>query len=158
MTIELHLLRDIHNAGTLGVLQVAGHKLYTIERPWIPHPDGGRSGARFESCVSIGSYRVVPHRSEKYAQAWALVNPGLDVYYQPRDVPRGREQQARVAILIHAGNFWWDVVGCIAPGKERAKLNGGWMVRESRSAMNELRTLIGRAADVVLFVTSKGGG
>lgn len=153
MSIALLLVRDTREGPcTLGILFVGNHKLHTMERAWIPNPYGGRSGARFESCVSDGTYRLIPHRSEKYPLAWALVNPELDVYHQPRDVPQSRLAQARQTILIHAGNYWHDLLGCIAPGRGRAKLNGEWMVQSSRDAMNILKTVIGVTLDVTLTI------
>jgi hypothetical protein len=152
--VTLDLLRDIRTPHcTSGVLTVGGSKLYAIERPWIPNPDGGRSGKRFESCVAAGTYKLIPHRSEKYVGSiWALINPTLDVYHQPGDVPPGRELQARVAILIHYSNYWWEVLGCIAPGKSRGKHQADWAVWRSREAMNDIKTVIGNKLDVTLTI------
>jgi hypothetical protein len=133
---------------TLGILEINGHRLHTIERPWIPNPDGGKGGKRFESCVAEGTYRLDVHRSEKFGQVWALVNPLIDVYHWPADVPRGREPQARVCILIHAANFAHEVLGCIAPGLHRGKVGNEWMVGESRDALNRIKTVLGNRLDV----------
>lgn len=143
-------LRDVHC--TLGILTVGNHKLHSMERAWIPHPGGGRSGARFESCVSDGTYRLLPHRSEKYPQAWALVNPELDVYHFPWDVPHARDGLARSTILIHPANFAHELLGCIAPGRSRAKIGNSWMVQSSRDAMNLIKTVIGSMLDVTLTI------
>lgn len=149
----LTLTRDLSTPQlTLGTLIIGGHKLHTIERPWIPNPDGGKSGKRFESCVSVGEYRLEAHHSEKFATAWALVNRELDVYHWPDDVPKGKEARSRVAILIHSGNYVRDVVGCIAPGRARSKLDDGWMVAQSRDAMNIIKTVIGTSLDVRLVI------
>jgi hypothetical protein len=151
--MNLTLTRDLRDSScVLGILEVNGHKLNTIERPWVPNPDGGRSGKRFESCVSAGSYRLETHRSEKFGNVWALVNPLLDVYHWPDDVPRGRESQARVAILIHAANWAHEVLGCIAPGRNRVRSNNRWMVTSSRDAMNLLKTVIGNKLDMTLTI------
>jgi hypothetical protein len=153
MSLSLLLTRDLREPEcTLGTLLVGTHKLHTIERGWVPNPFGGRSGARFVSCVSDGTYRLIPHRSEKYPVAWALVNRELDVYHFPQDVPAHRVAQSRQTILIHAANFWWDVTGCIGPGRMRAKVSGEWMVQSSRDAMNLLRTVIGSTLDVALTI------
>jgi hypothetical protein len=44
------------------------------------------------------------------------------------------DSHERYAVLIHAGNWSHDVVGCIAPGLER----NGNMVTNSRDAMKEI--------------------
>lgn len=154
MSLDLHMIRDLREPYcTLGVLTVGGHKLHTMERPWLPNPDGGRSGRRFESCVSDGTYKLEPHRSEKFGNVWALVNPALDVVHWPDDVPRGREAQTRAAILVHAANFWHEVLGCIGPGRARTKVNGRWMVTSSRDALNVIRTVVGGHLDLTLTIT-----
>ena len=153
MSLDLFLTRDLREGQcTLGVWVVGGHKLHTMERAWLPDPDGGRSGRRFESCVSDGTYKLEPHRSEKYPLAWALVNPELDVYHYPADVPPSRRAQARQTILVHPANYWYDLLGCIGPGRSRAKVNGEWMVAASRDAMNILKTVIGATLDVTLTI------
>lgn len=151
--MNLSLLRDTRETYcTLGIMEVGGHKLNTIERPWIQNPDGGRSGKRFESCIAPGIYRLEIHRSEKFGNVWALVNPALDVYHWPGDVPRGKENQARVAILIHAANHVFEVLGCIAPGKNRVRSGGQWMVTASRDALNLIKTVIGNKLDLTLTI------
>ena len=154
--MNLILTRDLRDPGgryTLGHIKIGGHSLHSMERGWVPNPDGGRSGARFTSCVAAGIYRLVRHNSEKYPLSWALVNPSLDVYHQPDDVPPGRESQARVAILVHAGNYWHDVLGCIAPGHERVRQrNEQWMVTRSRDAMNLIKTVIGSQLSLTIEI------
>jgi len=154
MSLDLFLTRDLRETYcTLGVWDVRGHKLHTMERAWIPNPDGGKSGKRFESCVSDGIYKLEPHRSEKFPLAWALVNPALDVFHYPQDVPPSRIAQARQTILVHPANYWHDLLGCIGPGRSRAKVNGEWMVQQSRDAMNLLKTVIGSTLDVTLTIS-----
>lgn len=153
MSFIIELIRDHREVYcTLGKMMVGQHRLETMERPWIPNPDGGKSGKRFESCIAAGSYRLVAHRSDKYPLAWALTNPALDVYYQPNDVPKGREKQGRVAILIHPANVWYELLGCIAPGRSRSKQQGIWGVWSSREAMNLIKTVIGNKLDVTLTI------
>lgn len=158
MSFGIELIRDHREPYcTLGKMLIGHQRLETIERPWIPNPDGGRSGKRFESCVAAGTYRLLSHRSDKYPLAWALINASLDVYYQPSDVPKGREAQARVAILIHPANFWHELLGCIGPGRSRSKYNGEWMVSSSRDAMNLIKTVIGNKLDVMLTISWADG-
>jgi len=139
----LTLLRD-HRDGrcTLGRLTLPdGAVLHTIERTWVPNQHGGRSGEKHVSCIAPGTYTLRSHTRPSGDRVWALVNPELDVYYLPSDVPEGREDATRTLILIHAGNFWYDIIGCIAPGLSRnmAGPNGTWMVTSSRLAMRAVR-------------------
>lgn len=157
MPLLLELRRDPNTRTdcTLGVLTVLGFgtRLQTIERPWIPNELGGKSGVKYESCVAEGTYNLVRHLRPSGEKAWALVNHELDVYYLPHEVPRGREKQTRTLVLIHAGNYVHDVVGCIAPGMARTRTReGGWMVERSREAMNALRTMVGDTFDVKLRI------
>lgn len=157
MALILELRRDpnFRDDCTLGVLTVLGFptRLQTIERPWVLNPLGGKSGAKYESCVAEGTYNLTRHLRPSGEKAWALVNHELDVYYLPSDVPKGREKMTRTLVLIHAGNYVHDVVGCIAPGMARTKTReGGWMVERSREAMNVLRTMVGETYDVKLRI------
>lgn len=155
--MDLTLRRDYHGDDcTLGILRAGGRSssLHTIERPWRPDQEG-RGGCAFISCVPRGTYRLTRHTRPSGEQTWALSNPGLDVFYLPDDAQRAnRASCARTLILIHAGNYWWDVVGCIAVGRERRQYEAGkWMVTHSRDSMNRLRTLIGSTLDLTLTIT-----
>jgi hypothetical protein len=63
----------------------------------------------------------------------ALRNSDLGVYYQQGEVP---DEGGRYLILIHAGNWLRNVVGCIAPGMTRIiDDDGNPMVTSSRATM-----------------------
>lgn len=127
---------------TLGNLTVGDRTFATVERPWIPNPKG-RGGMPRQSCVPIGSYRVIPHHSVNFPNTYALVNHDLGVYYQPNDAPKGQDW-GRVAILIHVGNFVRNVIGCIAVGMEHGTLGGEPAVLRSGRAMRELDQILAR--------------
>lgn len=136
---------------TLGILEVNGRgKFHTVERPWVPGPEGTVCGHQQTSCIGTGIYRAEPRETEARGKHWILSNPVLGVYRMPQDVPGG--VYARTLVLIHAANWAHELLGCIAPGKERAKTDGEWGVTQSRAAMNELRTLIGNTYDLQLEV------
>lgn len=120
---------------TLSKLTLGFETLDTIERPWIPDLIG-RGGRKGISCVPKGLYRLVPHDTEAHPKTWALVNPELDVYHQPDDVPVAKRQYARTAVLIHAANYAHELRGCIAPGLRRG-VNVVW---DSRRAMHRIQT------------------
>lgn len=136
---------------TMGVLEVAGKRFFTMERPWIPDPVG-KAGVKYRSCICEGTFRVTPFTRPSGEKAFRISNPSLDVYEDPFQVPRGKEDSARTLVLIHAANYVFDVIGCIGPGMERTKTLKGWMVTSSREAMNQIRTLIGATYDISLLI------
>ena len=154
MTIKLLLNRDIATPlETCGWLTFNDRKWATIERPWVACPLGGKAGKKGFSCVPPGEYKLEPHSGD-YVNVWSLVNPELGVYHWPWDVPKGREETSRTAVLIHAANWAYELRGCIAPGKHRLKDGRGhWYVKNSRDALNEIRTLVGRHVDLTLVIT-----
>ena len=108
---------------------------YTLERPWI---GGVPGGVPFRSCVPDGTYELVEHQRQNGDLVFALRNPDLGVYYTEEE--RG-DQPGRYLILIHAGNYVEDVVGCIAPGIDRTIHNNRRMVTSSRKAMDKIMSL-----------------
>lgn len=146
------LTRDQYLADcTLGVLEVAGKRFFTIERPWLPDPVG-KAGVKYRSCVCEGAFRLTPFTRPSGEKAFRLSNPTLDVFESPTDVPKGREDSTRTLVLIHAANYVYDVIGCIGPGMSRLKTPQGWMVANSREAMNQIRTLVGMTFDLTLLI------
>jgi len=131
----LVLVRDCYGpTATMGKFFLAeGGVLHTIERPWVKGPNPG--GMPFESCVPDGVYQLVPHKRPDGAETVALVNEDLGVWYQKDDRP---SDWGRYLVLIHAGNYVDDVVGCIAPGLARTIHNNRMMVGSSRDAMRRL--------------------
>lgn len=139
MSEKLLLVRDQpENPGdpTMGVLTFGDHELQTIERPWIPDPDGNLGGAPFRSCVPDGLYSLRLHTRGDGTIVPALFNADHGVYYTQAEMPDGK---GRYKILIHVGNYVDDIVGCIAPGTGRA---AGPMVTSSRAAMNTLMSFL----------------
>ncbi len=71
----------------------------TLELPW-------KDNERYISCIPVGQYEVKKHTSEKYSQCFWVQNvPG------------------RFEILIHRGNFFTDILGCILPGVAFTDIN-----------------------------------
>lgn len=137
---------------TLGFLEVAGKRFFTIERPWEAHPQG-LAGAEFRSCVAEGSYRLLPFTRPSGEKTFALSNPQLDVYQAPYDIPRDRHGLARCLILIHAADYVHDVLGGIGPGLDVSRDRNGWLVTSSRDAMNQIRTLVAHKFDLTLIIS-----
>src|SRR6185436_15451706 len=111
---------------TLGVLEVDGKKLHTIEPPWIPHPSGGQAGAHFISRIPPGVYKVEPFKMPSGEKAYILSNPGLGVFQLPFHVPRPQRETARARITIRAANYAFEADNAIGVGMQRVKTQMGW--------------------------------
>ena len=145
--MQLTITRDTpHSDLWLGILEVAGRKFHTLEPA--------------DRCLPAGTYRLRPHQRPNGEQCFALVSPQLGVYHQPYDVPQFRVGAARYLALVHAGAYWWDA-DAVALGKDRVldTIRGTrtvrtWKMAETKSAMNELRTLIGQKFDIEVTIVS----
>lgn len=72
---------------------------HTLELPW-------KGNEQQVSCIPPGVYDVVPRRSPKYGKHFHVTNvPG------------------RSWILIHGGNYYTQIRGCILPGESLADIN-----------------------------------
>lgn len=137
---------------TLGTLRTPEFELATIERPWLPNPDGpgGQIGL---SCVPDGQYVLRHHDSPRFPDTFALTNPELGVYYQTR--PEG-QAWGRTAILMHQANRVREVIGCIAVGERHGRLYGSRAVLASKAGMDRLRALL-RGSERVLTIRPTEG-
>jgi hypothetical protein len=141
--MKLTLIRSTGDSErTTGILYVGERTFATIERPWIPHPDGP-GGMQRKSCVPKGVYRVEPWNSVNFPQTYIITNPELGVYRQPFDIPKG-QAWGRSAILIHVANRVKDIIGCIGVGMEHGQLGGEPAVLRSVMAMRELNKILNR--------------
>lgn len=128
---------------TLGVIQLPGARIFTVERPWLPDPDTANpAGLPERSCVPEGTYLLEPHHSPRFPNVYALQNPSLAVWHYA--VPPGAH--GRAGILIHAGNDVSAVVGCIAVGlsaEASAYAPGGYRITDSQRALQMVRDYLG---------------
>ena len=107
---------------TLGELQVADFKCYTLELPDLNN-DGIEGNEVRKSCIPDGTYPVVRHTSPKFGKTFWIKNvPG------------------RSAILIHAGNFHRHTLGCVLVGDDHKDVNDdGYLdVVNSKATMKKL--------------------
>lgn len=139
---------------TLGKLLLPELTLHTIERPWVPDPDGHPGGHQGQSCVPDGLYRLVPHHSAKFPFSYALVNETLGVYHDFRPVA---QSWGRTAILVHSANRAGELLGCIAPGMRRGMLAGQMAVLDSVAAMDKLRAILGREEEHYVQIRPTAG-
>lgn len=90
---------------TLGELQVADFVCYTLELPDLNN-DGIEGNEVRKSCIPEGTYPVKRHKSPKFGDTFWIQNvPG------------------RSGILIHAGNFHKDTLGCVLAGSDHKDVN-----------------------------------
>jgi hypothetical protein len=134
----LSLIRDTATGSyCLGTFQAGALQFQSLELPWIPDPIG-KGGKHGVSCVPPGLYQLVRHDSPKHPRSFAMVNPALDVYHLPDDVPPEKRAFARTTVLLHAANWPAELEGCCALGMHRTI--GG--VSESREALAKFNTVV----------------
>lgn len=126
----------------------------TIERPWMPNPNGARGGKPMESCVPDGAYVLSPWTRPNGDEVYILYSPDLGVWREPdeHEPDRGRN-----LCLIHSANFANEVNGCIAPGMIRTFMHGRPAVGSSRYAMRSINELLGRERSHVLYISNETG-
>ena len=73
---------------------------FTLELPW-------NNNQRNVSCIPNGTYNVIKHQSPKFKKSFWI--KGVD----------GRSE-----ILIHKGNFYSDIRGCVLVGSGLIDING----------------------------------
>lgn len=135
----LTLVRDLATESySMGLLKLSDTlTLQTLELPWIADATG-KGGREQVSCVPVGVYELIQHDSPKHPKSFALLNPLLDVYPEPSDVPAAKSLYARSTILLHVANFTDELKGCIALGNER---RNGYLAY-SAAAMAQFNALV----------------
>lgn len=124
MAIEKHVrlnLKRIKQKGetTLGKLTIeGGSKSWFVLEPAGPDSIVEGSDKRIKS----GTYNLAPYSSGKYPNVYELQNvPG------------------RTFILIHAGNYHKDTLGCLLPGKAWGSVSEThYYVSNSKAALKEI--------------------
>lgn len=153
----LTLRRDTScSEATLGVLEVEGKKLFTIEPPWVPHPEGGPAGALFVSRIPAGAYRVEPFKMPSGEKAYIISNPAAGVHQLPFQIPKPQRHTCRSRITIRAANYAFEAIDAIGVGLARTKTPMGWKLERSLDAMNVLRTVINKELDMTLVIEDGG--
>lgn len=139
MDVELVRLGYLPTA-TLGLWRIGGAQFETIERPWVPDPDGPGGQAQ-QSCIPDGRYVLRPWDSPKFGAVYLFEAPELGVYATA--VPAG-QRYGRTHVLLHAANEVRELLGCVAPGMRAGIVDGKHWVYESRRALERISELLGR--------------
>lgn len=121
---------------TIGVLEVGGEKLYTIEL----QKDGNKPNI---SCIPEGFYEFEPH-------GWGITEAKFKKVWEIKDVPE------RSSILFHAGNRTEDTEGCVLVGKGIHSSNGDHYVINSRTAVNIMRAVVGDESGILEIKSIQG--
>mgnify|MGYP003403097135 CR=1 FL=1 len=114
---------------TLGELVFKGKVIAkTLELPW-------KNNQKKISCIPVGTYRVKRRYTSKLGNHFWLQN-----------VPN------RDYVLIHKGNYNFQIEGCILPGKEHIDINHDSYldVTSSKDKMIELNRLLPLEFDLVV--------
>lgn len=126
---------------TLGKLILQGWgsetllELNTLELPWKKNESG-------ESCIPEGEYEVrirEPHESGSFDyKHFKIYDPNLE-----GEIIKGNGY-TRKYILIHAGNYYTQIAGCVLVGETRDDINGDGIidVLNSRKALNKLLSTV----------------
>ena len=104
--------------GTLTIDDVKTDPIYTLENP--------KRATDKDSRIPAGIYKCKPYSGTKYKDVYIVL-----------DVPN------RSAILLHAGNFERDTLGCILLGN-KFTLKPEPAVLESKKCFERFRSLIGK--------------
>lgn len=125
--MKLHINRYSHEEKqTIGKLYVLNDKneikaeFDCLELPW-------KNNQRNISCIPEGTYQVKKRKSSKFGEHFQVLNvPG------------------RSYILIHKGNYYTDIRGCILPGLNLSDINldGVIDVTSSTQAMKKLLSMM----------------
>lgn len=92
----------------------------TLELPWLDNKVQ-------VSCIPAGSYKVKKRNSAKYGD-----------HFHIEDVP------GRTFILIHHGNYYTDILGCVLVGTSHTDINNDGLrdVTASRTTMAKLNQIM----------------
>jgi hypothetical protein len=121
---------------TLGEMEVtqSGKVVFrckTLELAW-------KNNQQQISCIPTGTYKVVKRWSEKYGNHFHVLNvPG------------------RSFILIHQGNFYKEILGCILVGQSHTDINGdGYKdVANSKVTMQALNKVLADGKSFQLVIS-----
>jgi len=103
----------------------------TVELPW-------KQNRRNVSCIPSGVYAIIPRSTSKYGDHFIL--EGI---------------RNRSGILIHKGNYYTQIKGCILIGSKHADINkdGELDVVDSTTALKQLTRLVTERTKLIIVET-----
>lgn len=112
--------QTIGNLYLLNSLNELVEEFWSLELPW-------KDNQRRISCIPEGVYKARKHKSPKFGQSLWL-----------QDVPNRSE------ILIHKGNYYTDILGCILIGSTLMDINKDGLldVVNSKKSINKLMSML----------------
>jgi hypothetical protein len=95
-------------------------EFHSMELPWLDNQQN-------ISCIPTGNYKAVIHYSPTFGKCLWI-----------------KDVEGRSEILIHAANFFYDLRGCIAIGKDLYDIDGDSYIdiTSSRDSLTELMELL----------------
>jgi len=129
---------DKQSLSTTMVLDAKNRPVFsaiTLERGW-------RDNKKGESCIPAGTYQLKYEYSDKFKmKLW-------EIYA----VPDGRSE-----CKFHAANYWYQLNGCIAPGRRPKFLNKDKYldVTGSRNALKDLHKALNGYTEAILIITTE---
>lgn len=105
-------------------------EFWSLELPW-------KDNERMVSCIPEGVYKARKHNSPKH---------GLSLWLQ--DVPNRSE------ILIHKGNYYTDILGCILIGSSIMDINKDGLVDviNSKKSINRLMSILEDVDGIIIKI------
>ena len=93
---------------------------FTLELTWL-------NNKNYVSCIPKGKYFVKPYSSDKYPEVFQVTNV------------KGRDK-----ILIHWGNYHFDILGCILVGDSTYDINDDGLldVTNSKRTLEDLKDIV----------------
>lgn len=137
LLLERYPSSEVQTLGEFYVLdenQASIYEASSLELPW-------KNNKQRVSCIPVGTYKVIKHTSPKFGKCFWI-----------QDVP-GRSE-----ILIHKGNFYSDILGCILPGKDFVDINNDNYldVVSSGDTMDDLLMLLPDEFEITIKNSTRG--
>lgn len=131
--IERVLESNKQTLGEFYVLNDQNHVLEHFRSLELPYLNNKRR----VSSIPLGTYIAIKHVSPKFGECLWL-----------------QDVEGRSEILVHAGNYHTQILGCILIGLDLADINGdGYLdVTSSRKAMKKLMKLIGDQEEIEIQI------
>lgn len=134
--MEAIIIRQVLEAkqtlGTLVLLDAQGKQIFSCKTLELPD----KKNQKQVSCIPVGKYKITPRTSSTYG-----------LHFLVNNVPN------RDAILIHNGNYYTDILGCILVGNAHTDINGdGYRdVTSSKVTLQKLTSLAPKGFNLTII-------